>query len=644
MNVGFLNRDWRNWSSDSLWLLVILFVATAMRFNDLGAISLSNDELSAITRVRYDSFTEMLEKGVMIDYHPAGVESFLFYWIRLFGDDVWWVRLPFVLFSLGSVYLVYRVGKQWFNSLTGLLGAAFFAVLEYPLLYSQLARMYSPGLFFSLLMVFYWTVIVNRSASGNPVRKKDWWLLMLAMTIGAHTHYFVVVFIFSVGVLGFFMINPKDRWRFLGCCLIAALSFSLELKVFFTQMETGDLGGWLAAPQPNFLLDYFFNCLNESPLLCLLLLQLLMFSFFFRQGKVSLNKFHVAGLVWFLFSFGLGYAYSVLRAPALQFSTLLFAFPFFFLSVLSIVPENYFSGRKRAGLLLAVLSFGFVSTVYGREYYRKPPFGVFKEVAADLSRWNNEYGGHPSVVNVINPAYMDYYFSRMDNPPRQLVYKVESVADLVRLREIVDTCTAAFYSYGWTNNHHPYEIHAILRERYPVVSGRKVYFNAETWLYSKSGVDTITKSIQTWSMGFDDPSSTFGVVLVPSAKTGAGVLQLTPEMEYGSGVQEKIKCTSTSFAVMYCSVWFQSADTSGSQSLVLSFEKNGTAVQWDNISLNDFNLHPGQWQQAFLARPVPSLDDSLEIKVYVWNADKRSFIVDNLVAKLEEGVDPYLRK
>ena len=154
INVGFLNRDWRNWSSDSLWLLIILFVATAMRFNDLGAISLSNDELSAITRARYDSFTEMLEKGVMIDYHPAGVEAFLFYWIRLFGDDVWWVRLPFVLFSLGSVYLVYRVGNQWFNSLTGLLGAAFFAVLEYPLLYSQLARMYSPGLFFSLLMAF----------------------------------------------------------------------------------------------------------------------------------------------------------------------------------------------------------------------------------------------------------------------------------------------------------------------------------------------------------------------------------------------------------------------------------------------------------------------------------------------------------
>lgn len=631
-------------TKDYVLLFVILLIAAALRFHDLGSISLSNDELSAITRARYESFPEMIQKGVLIDYHPAGVEAFLFYWMKLFGDDAFSVRLPFVLFSLGSIFLVFRIGQQWFSSLTGLLGAAFFAVLEYPLLYSQLARMYSPGLFFSLLTVFYWTVILEISRSGRSVSKKDWLLFILAMALGAHTHYFVVAFIFSVGLLGLILIDKKDRLFFLLSCLLAAASFAIELKIFFAQMETGDLGGWLAPPRPDFLLNYFYAVFNESPILCLLFLQLLVFSFFARQGKIVFNKYHVAGIFWFAFSFGLGYAYSVLRAPALQNSTLLFAFPFLLLAILSIVPSEYFAGKKRLGLIVSILFCGCLSTVYGKEYYRKPPFGVFKEVAADLTYNNDTYGEHPVVVNVINPAYIDYYFTRSDHPLGQITYKVESVADLARLRDMVDTSTAEFYSYGWTNNFHPYEIHAIIRERFPYLQRRKLYFNAETWCYGKSGRDTISSAKKSWTLGFDDPSSVYGVVQSTQAKSGAGFLQFTPEMEYGPGIQEKLKFSKAEFAVLFCSVWFRSTDTTGNESLVLSFEKNGAAVQWDNIRLKDYNLRPGEWQHAFIARPVPSVDDSLELKLYVWNSDKRSFAVDNLVAKLESAVDPYQRK
>jgi 4-amino-4-deoxy-L-arabinose transferase-like glycosyltransferase len=630
--------------SDKFILLVILLAAAAMRFYQLGSISLSNDELSAMTRARYGSVAEVIDKGVMIDYHPAGVELFIYVWMKLFGDNAWIFRLPFVLFSLGSIYLIWRIGKCWFSSLAGLLGAAFFAVLEYPLLYSQLARMYSPGLFFSLLTVLYWTKIILQIRAGKKVERKDWLLFALAMALGAHTHYFVVVFIFSVGLLGFFYVAGKDRFIFLSCCVLSALSFALELKVFFTQMETGDLGGWLAPPKPDFLIDFLFNSLNSSFLLLFLLLQLFVFSFFYRQAKISFNKFHFAGIFWFLFSFGLGYAYSVLRAPALQYSTLLFAFPFFLLAILSIVPESYFNGWRKLSLVTFVLLVGGMSTILGKNYYSKPPFGVFKEVAEDLSDWNVRYGAHPCVVNVINPAYIDYYFTRSAKVPQQISYKVETVSDLVRLRETVDTSSSEYFSYGWTNNHHPYEINAIIRQRFPVIVERKSYFNAETWLFGKTGTDTISQVVKTWSMGYDDPSVSYGAVLFPTSKDGVGVLQFSTGMEYGPGIQEKLKIAEAEFGVMYCSVWFLSDDTTANQSLVLSFEKNGTAVQWDNVRLNDFNKKPGQWQQAFLARPLPAVDDSLDLKVYVWNSDKRTFMVDKLVAKQEKSVDPYLRK
>lgn len=51
----------------TLWL--ILLVAAALRFHGLGTTSLNNDELSAITRADHATFSEMIDKGVLIDYH-----------------------------------------------------------------------------------------------------------------------------------------------------------------------------------------------------------------------------------------------------------------------------------------------------------------------------------------------------------------------------------------------------------------------------------------------------------------------------------------------------------------------------------------------------------------------------------------------
>ncbi|MBI9039542.1 MAG: glycosyltransferase family 39 protein [Bacteroidales bacterium] len=71
------------------------------------------------------------------------------------------VRLPFILSGIVSMYLVYLIGKKWFNKNTGLLSALSMAFLQFPLIYSQLARLYSPGLLFSLATVWFWTLLIK---------------------------------------------------------------------------------------------------------------------------------------------------------------------------------------------------------------------------------------------------------------------------------------------------------------------------------------------------------------------------------------------------------------------------------------------------------------------------------------------------
>ena len=83
---------------------VLVFVGALFRFYNYNNWSLSNDELSAITRLNYSSFSEMIEQGVrLIDMHPVGVQSFLWMWTHLFGMSEEVLRLPFVLLGILTI-------------------------------------------------------------------------------------------------------------------------------------------------------------------------------------------------------------------------------------------------------------------------------------------------------------------------------------------------------------------------------------------------------------------------------------------------------------------------------------------------------------------------------------------------------------
>src|SRR5688572_14049097 len=65
--------------AQQLALCFILLVAAILRFYHYSDWSLSNDELSALNRLRYDSFTEVMKHGVMLnDMHPPGIQAFLY--------------------------------------------------------------------------------------------------------------------------------------------------------------------------------------------------------------------------------------------------------------------------------------------------------------------------------------------------------------------------------------------------------------------------------------------------------------------------------------------------------------------------------------------------------------------------------------
>ena len=64
--------------TDTVLIVVILLAGAVLRFCRLNDIPFTYDEFSAIFRTQFATFGELIEKGVKIDTHPAGVQVFLF--------------------------------------------------------------------------------------------------------------------------------------------------------------------------------------------------------------------------------------------------------------------------------------------------------------------------------------------------------------------------------------------------------------------------------------------------------------------------------------------------------------------------------------------------------------------------------------
>ncbi|MCF0212819.1 MAG: hypothetical protein HUK17_08030, partial [Bacteroidales bacterium] len=103
-------RKTRNQTSkrlDYILLGVIIAVAAVLRLWKLGQVPFMHDEFSALIRTDYDNLRDLVVNGIIADTHPAGVQFFLFLWAKLVGWSEFWIKLPFALMGIASIYLVF---------------------------------------------------------------------------------------------------------------------------------------------------------------------------------------------------------------------------------------------------------------------------------------------------------------------------------------------------------------------------------------------------------------------------------------------------------------------------------------------------------------------------------------------------------
>ncbi len=466
------------------WLLaIILLVATILRLYNLD-YSYSNDELSALSRLEFDSVQDVIVKGIMVDGHPAFVQLLLYFWTQLFGDTEIAVRLPFVFFGVGSVAMIYLVAREWFHENTALITAAAVAGLQFFIMYSQLARPYSPGLFFTWAAAYYWTLVLKGKGS---------WMKAIfggiSIALAMYTHYFSFMQVMIMGGIGLVWVNQQNKHYYFTAALVALALWIPHVSITFGHLSLGGVGSWLGAPESDFLWKFILALSNDSYFILILFVMILIAGVMTRRS-IEFTRWHTTSLLLFFIPFGIGFSYSILVNPVLQFSTLIFAAPCLLMFLFSFL-KNEVPKKTTTILVIGILVSTTLSTVAVAKYYSTENFGVFRELSEKLTLWEERFGAEniTNISHVNSPYYLQYYLDRINSDVTFRMHDVDSDSSKVHLKNIIETSTTPFLAFAWSTHYVPLEIYEIIRREYPNMVDAEYHFNSGVYLFSKEGTD-----------------------------------------------------------------------------------------------------------------------------------------------------------
>lgn len=355
-------------------VLAVVLVAIGLRFGWLFSLPLTNDETSALMRLQVSGLGDLINGVVWNDGHPMLVQVFLWYWTNWFGTAVWVVKLPFLLCGVGAVILMIHIGMRLNRPWAGLMAAAMLATLQFPVMYSEIARPYASGLLLALWAFYVWLRWVALCWGDSP-RMKDllmpMLLLALAGYLGASNHYFNGLILGLLFVAGLSWLPTKYWLRYLWPWVMMVAFYAHQIGIFMHHLQVGS-PGWLSVPTWSTLGKHLLYSIGYSVWIwvfwTLIGVGLLVRVWMRTQrlggtgeavatniGRFVPRKEWATVLLLYLLPMAIAFAYSIYRAPVFQDSVLLFSFPFGLLAVSWWMDQEWLGIRWKAFLLALTL-------------------------------------------------------------------------------------------------------------------------------------------------------------------------------------------------------------------------------------------------------------------------------------------------
>ena len=630
-----------SWWKRNIDIILILLVGFTLRFTISFTHSYSNDELSAVNRLRYTNLSDLLEFGVQkSDMHPAGVQVFMKAWSTVAGKSEVAMRFPFVLFGTASILVLFLIGKNWFNRKVGLWAAGLLAVLYFPIMNSEFARPYSPGLLISLLVgLCFYKVLFNENR-----RWRDAILLGVFFAAGMYTHYFTFLFVGFIGFTGLFFLNKSNYKYFIVSGVLGILLFLPHLSITQYHLSVGGLV-WLAPPDAGWLFKFLFHAFNESWILISCLVITLSIGFFIKTDRVPFSKRNLLlPTLWFFGIFIVGFILSYLSTPILKFPVMLFAFPFFLLLVAVVLSKIPKSNLVLAFMMLLCIG----STLREKHLYGNLHYALFKEPGIKMAEWNTIYGAENiyTIYNLNSPDYINFYANEWGGEPIDFDWSTLDFDEDHALREALLSITEDYCIIGFSSRLTLVNVFETVKEFYPEVVDYVRYNNGSVFLMKKGDLNNNPGEVEDIAR-----FSEFGrsewifnrdyATMYSKAYTG---YRLDSSNIYGPTYSFRT-ADLPEMGRYYLKVHIKADLKDGDQlTVAMSGERNGESVQhrgenmWIGHDLEGMLLNSESNSAYFAFKIPPYILPTDQLKINLWNRSGTAFEISEFKISMIENI------
>jgi hypothetical protein len=509
-------------------------------------------------------------------------------------------------------------------------------------MYSDIARPYISGVFFCLLLVICWT--------NYFISEKNKFLNLFGFAVCAalcaYNHYFSLLFAVIVGATGLFFLTKLNFKSYLLACVFALLLFSPHLPLFFFQFGTGGLD-WLGEPTPRFFIEYLQYIFQYSDAV-MGIIALLLFAGIIhgRKELLSKNTFRVISIIWFLLPFLIGYYYSVHVKPVLQYSVLIFSFPFLLLFLFSFY-RNTSSIFKTASVLILLLVNTYV-LVFSREHYKvfyRQPLERYAKKAMEVHE-DEQLRRNTSIILETDSNYLNYYFKKYNSKPSYYTfYHDPQPVSARQFRKLV----ASFSTENLVVGGMPLEYLNIAAEYFPFEQYHEDGYSYTINAFSKSAgkqkfpADRIYEStygknapLGNWTFdiaaGFLSDSTFRSESLHPYGPT------------FSVKTQDVLALQGQHYTIdIGLSFLTDSIDNCGF--IVFELKRGEKTLDWRAAHISGYfdSTSAHQWQRAYMCVRTSDVVSeprdlkNTEIRIFYWNNDQKTILLKDFKVSVRKG-------
>ncbi len=197
-----LSRPW-------LWLAGLTALALILRLIRLDQ-QLWYDEMTTLVQSVRQPFLKILTSYTSKNQHLL-YSLLARISILTFGDHIWSLRLPAVLFGTACVPALYALARRMASQGEALLAAALLMVSYHHVWFSQNARGYTGLAFWTLLATTLFLDGVSQRTSEAPSGLKLWLLYGLVLAVGMYTHLTMGLVAAAHGIIILVLLADKVR-------------------------------------------------------------------------------------------------------------------------------------------------------------------------------------------------------------------------------------------------------------------------------------------------------------------------------------------------------------------------------------------------------------------------------------------------